>query len=115
MARELNDKDKEILKKLIPEYEEMTRSGIDLDYLNILPPVANHHSHGLADFQSRLKNLSVQDLDYLADQVIDGVESLDCLMPDYADAFINLVDMRVSKDKAGQARKAFESGGGCDI
>jgi hypothetical protein len=115
MARELNDKDKEILKKLIPEYEEIAQAGIDLDYLNILPPVANHHSRGLSDFQARLKNLSNDDLNYLADQVIEGLESLDCLMPDYAEAFISLVNLRVSGEKAAKVTEAFESGGGCDI
>jgi len=61
MARDLNERDIEILRKLAPEIVEMERHGYQIEYMNILPPLANHLSRGLADFEQRLKKLSVDD------------------------------------------------------
>jgi len=41
MGRELNERDLQILKKLVPEQEELQNRGVDIEYMNILPPVAN--------------------------------------------------------------------------
>ena len=72
MGRELNERDLQILKKLVPELEELQSQGIDIEYMNILPPVANHHSRGLPDFEQRLKKLSAEDMRYLADLILAG-------------------------------------------
>ena len=66
MGRDLNEQDLQILKKLVPELEELQSQGIDIEYMNILPPVANHHSRDVSDFEQRLKKLSVEDMRYLA-------------------------------------------------
>lgn len=115
MARELSDTDKEILRKLIPEFDELTSQGIDLEYMNILPPVANHHSKDVRDFGERLKRLSTEDLRYLADRVIDGSESLECLYPEYADVFFEALSGKLSSETLDQVKEAYESGGGCGV
>jgi hypothetical protein len=76
MARELSERDRNILNKLVPEFEELQNRGIDLDYMNILPPVANHHSKDERDFESRLNRLSAEDMRYISDLILDGSESL---------------------------------------
>lgn len=113
MARELNDKDREILRKLVPEFEELLSQGIDLEYMNILPPVANHHSRDERDFEERLMRLSADDLRYLADRILDGSESLSCIYPEYADVFFEMLKGKVSSEILDQVRKAYESGGEC--
>ncbi len=113
MARELSDKDREILKRLIPEFDDLISQGIDLEYMNILPPVANHHSKDERDFGERLKRLSTEDLNYLADRVIDGSESLGCLYPEYADEFFEALKGKLSSETMAHVREAYESGEGC--
>ncbi len=72
MGRDLNERDLQILKKLVPELEELQSQGIEIEYMNILPPVANHHSRDVPDFEQRLKKLSVEDMRYLADLILEG-------------------------------------------
>jgi len=59
---------------LVPELEELQSQGVDIEYMNILPPVANHHSRGVPDFEQRLKKLSAEDMRYLADLILEGTE-----------------------------------------
>ncbi len=113
MARDLNERDVQILKKLAPELEEMQSQGIEIEYMNILPPVANHHSLGVPDFEQRLKKLSAEDMRYLADMVFEGKEGLSCLMPDFAEVFFSIAGQRLSSDVSDRLREAYESGGEC--
>jgi hypothetical protein len=113
MSRELSDRDRQILEKLLPEMEELQELGMDLEYMNILPPVANHHSQDEADFEQRLKRLSVEDMRYLAEQVFQGVESLSCLHPRFAEVFFTVAGQRLSSETADRLRDAYEEGGQC--
>ena len=113
MGRDLNEQDLQILKKLVPELEELQSQGIDIEYMNILPPVANHHSRGVSDFEQRLKKLSVEDMRYLANLILEGRESLCCLEPHFAEAFFTVAGQRLSSDMADTLREAYESGGEC--
>lgn len=113
MARELSEKDREILIKLVPELDDLLKQGIEIEYMNILPPVANHHSRDEKDFEQRLKRLSAEDMRYLADLILEGTESMGCLYPEYAEAFFVVVGQRLSEDVADQLREAYESGEGC--
>jgi hypothetical protein len=110
MARELSEKDRDILKKLVPELDDLLKQGVDLEYMNILPPVANHHSRDERDFEERLKRLSVEDMRYLADLVLEGTESLGCLYPEFAEVFFTTAGKRLSSEVADQLREAYESG-----
>ncbi|MCX6678098.1 MAG: hypothetical protein NTU95_09160 [Methanothrix sp.] len=113
MARDLNEKDLQILIKLVPELEVLQKKGIEIEYLNILPPVANHHSRSVQEFEQRLKKLSVEDMRYLADLVLEGTESSCCLRPDFAEVFFTVAGQRLSESVADQLREAYESGEGC--
>ena len=113
MGRELSEKDKEILKKLVPELKEMQEQGIEIEYMNILPPLANHHSKDEKDFERRLKTLSTEDMRYLSDRVLDGTESLCCLYSVFAEVFFTVAGQRLSSEVADQLREAYESGGDC--
>lgn len=109
MARELSERDSSILKKLVPEFEDLKSQGIDLEYMNILPPVANHHSKDEKDFEQRLNRLSEEDMRYISDQILDGSESLSCLYPEFADVFFTVAGKKLSSAVADQLREAYES------
>lgn len=113
MARELSDKDREILIKLVPELDDLQKQGIEIEYMNILPPVANHHSRDEKDFEQRLNRLSTEDMRYLADLILEGTESMGCLYPEYAEAFFVVAGQRLSEEVADKLREAYESGEGC--
>ena len=113
MARDLNEKDLQILMKLVPELEVLQKKGIEIEYLNILPPVANHHSRSVQEFEQRLKKLSVEDMRYLADLVLEGTESTSCLHTDFAEVFFTVAGQMLSESVADQLREAYESGEAC--
>lgn len=100
MSRELDEKDIALLKKLAPELREILCEHSKMPYKSILPPLANHFSKDVKDFERRLRNLNDDELAYLVDMVMDGLESLACVPPDHAEAFISLVAERISKEVA---------------
>lgn len=112
MARELSERDKSILKKLVPEFEDLQKQGIDLEYMNILPPVANHHSRDEKDFEEKLNRLSAEDIKYISDLIFDGSESLSCLYPEFAEVYFTVAGKKLSSEVADQLREAYESGEG---
>ena len=96
MPRELDEKDIALLKKLAPELKEILCEHSQMPYKSILPPLANHFSKEVKDFERRLQNLTNDELAYLVDLVIKGSESLACVPPDHAEIFISLVEERIS-------------------
>ncbi len=113
MARELSERDREILRKLVPEMDDLISQGIDLEYMNILPPVANHHSMDEKDFGERLKRLDAEEMRFLADRILDGTESLGCLYPEFAEIFFIEAGKNLSSVVADQLREAYETGERC--
>jgi len=113
MARDLNERDLQILMTLVPELEALQKKGIEIEYMNILPPVANHHSRSVQEFEQRLKKLTDEDMRYLADLVLDGTENTGCLRPDFAEAFFVLAGQRLGESVADRLREAYEEGGEC--
>ena len=110
MARELNAKDIKLIKKLVPEIVNFVDSGrMEIEYMNILPPVANHYSRNVSDFEKRLQTLSVEDVKYLADKIIDGSESVNHLPQDYAEIFFTYVGRRLAEDLADKLREIYET------
>ena len=113
MGRELDEKDIDIIKKLLPEIVNFVESGrMKIDYMNILPPVANHYSRNAFDFDRRLQKLSSEDVKYLADKIIDGSESVGHLPQDYAEVFFTYVGRRLTEDVADKLREIYEKGYG---
>lgn len=113
MARDLNERDLQILAKLVPEMEVLIKKGIEIEYMNILPPVANHHSRSVQEFELRLKKLPDEDIRYLADLVLDGTENTGCLRPEFAEAFFVISGQRLGESLADKLREAYEEGGEC--
>jgi hypothetical protein len=111
MGRELDKKDIDIMKKLVPEIAGFVESGrMKIEYMNILPPVANHYSRGANDFDRRLQNLSSEDVKYLADKIIDGSESVSRLSLDYAEVFFTYVGRSLTEGVADELREIYETG-----
>ncbi|MHB8120063.1 MAG: hypothetical protein ACYDHX_15305 [Methanothrix sp.] len=61
-----------------------------------------------------MKKLSVEDMRYLADQVLEGTESTGCLRADFAEVFFIVAGQRLSESVADQHREAYESGEACE-
>ncbi|MBE0515927.1 MAG: hypothetical protein IBX41_00855 [Methanophagales archaeon] len=100
MPRELDEKDIALLKKLAPELKEILCDHSKMPYRSILPPLANHFSKEVKDFERRLRSLTNDELAYLVDLVMKGLESLACVPPDHAEVFISLVGARISPEVA---------------
>jgi hypothetical protein len=96
--RKLNEKDNEILRKLAPE------ASIPTHYRSILPPVSMHFAADDEDLQDRLKRLSTEDFEYLADLILDGSECLLCISPEAAGMFLDLLEERIPGDIAKRIR-----------
>jgi hypothetical protein len=107
--RKLNEKDMEILRKLAPE------ASIPTHYRSILPPVSMYFAADDEDLQDRLKRLSTEDLNYLADRILDGSECLLCISPEAAGMFLDLLEERVPGDTAKSIREQYNSATGYDV
>lgn len=99
MSRELSEYDWQVFKKLCPELEEGKR------YRSILPPLSKFYSGSKEDFIRRIEKLSDEELDYLIGLVENGDECLNCIVPEYKDAFVEMVERRVSKEQAATFKK----------
>ncbi len=113
MARNLSEKDIEMLKKLAPECADITCTGSGFDYQSILPPVSNHYALDDDDFEERLNRLDIFDLRYLAEVILDGSESLGCIQPEHAEILVRLLSERVSEDVGEKVRLLYEAAGEC--
>jgi hypothetical protein len=67
------------------------------------------------DLQDRLKRLSTEDLQYLADRILDGSECLLCISPEAAEMFLDLLEERLPGDTAKSIREQYNSATGYDI
>jgi hypothetical protein len=104
--RKLNKKDMEILIKLAPEIIP------PVHYRSILPPVSMHHALDKEDFQDRVNRLDAQDLGYLADRIQDGSECLLCISPEFAGIFLDVLEDKLSGEKANKIREQYKSATG---
>lgn len=104
--RKLDQKDMEILFKLAPEIIP------PVHYRSILPPVSMHHALDKEDFQDRVDRLDAQDLSYLADRIQDGSECLLCISPEFAGIFLDVLEDKLSGEKAKKIREQYKSATG---
>ena len=104
--RKLNQKDMEILLKLAPEIIP------PVHYRSILPPVSMHHALDKEDFHDRVDRLDAQDLGYLADRIQDGSECLLCISPEFAGIFLDVLEDKLSGEKAAKIREQYKSATG---
>lgn len=114
MARDLSDKDLELLKKLAPECSDIICSGSGMAFQSILPPLANHLASDVNDFRKRLDTLTDQEFLYLIDLIRDGSESVACIPPLYARNFIEMVGERFGFDAASEMIDIYVDGVACE-
>lgn len=110
MSRTLSNRDRDILARLAPEIKYLVCTGSEHEYRSILPPLANHISGSPDDFIQRLSHLSDEDLLYLITAIENGQESLCCLRPDYSDAFLAFVEVRLGVSVARYLRQVMAFG-----
>ena len=115
MARNLSDKDQDILKKCAPECEELFCSGSGAPYRSVLPPVANHYAADADDFRERISRLTKDELEYLTGLILSGEESLCCLPPDYFAAFLETVAEHLGRSARRELLNAYRGGEDCFI
>lgn len=113
MARELDDQDIRILRKLAPECEEMICSGSGVPFRSILPPVSNHFSADERDFGERLGRLTPEELGYLVRKIRDGSESVACIQPEDAGVLAAQVEKIISREAADEVMRIFETAEEC--
>jgi hypothetical protein len=114
MPRVLNDRDKAILSLLAPEMGDLCCEGSGHEFHSILPPVSNHFARDEQDFAERIARLSVDDLSYLVDHILDGTESMGCMPPEDVDSLVALIGKRISPDIAKNVRNAYGAES-CDL
>ncbi|MEN6341116.1 MAG: hypothetical protein ABFC89_01000 [Methanospirillum sp.] len=114
MARELSERDIEILQKLAPECGEMTCGGSGHAYQSILPPVSNHYAESAEDFERRLERLDQADLQWLVDRILDGSESLGCIQEEDIEAFVKRVRSVISEEIGEAVFAHYLASGACE-
>ena len=114
MARELTERDIEILVKLAPECAGMTCGGSGHAYQSILPPVSNHFAESAEDFERRLERLDNADLQWLVDRILDGSESLGCMPEEDFEAFVKRVKSSISDETGEDVLAHYLASGSCE-
>lgn len=108
MARKLKPKDLDILRKLAPELVDPTCQHAGHEFRSVLPPISMHVSRTYEDFRQRLMKLSDDELNYLVNLILEGMESLHCVRKQYVDALIEVVGIRISKVKAAELLELYK-------
>jgi len=114
MARELTERDLEILRKLAPECGELTCGGSGHAFQSILPPVSNHYAESAEDFERRLERLDDADLRWLVDRILDGSESLGCIQEEDIEAFVQRVRSAISEETGEAVLAHYLASGACE-
>jgi hypothetical protein len=100
MARTLSGKDRELLRKLAPECTDNACADPGPSFQSVFLPVINHYALDADDFRRRIERLDTEELRYLVSLIIDRQESLVCVPPGYAEAFVIIVAERLGEDAA---------------
>lgn len=108
MARKLNPRDLDLLRRLAPELIDPTCAHAGHEFRSVLPPVSQHVSTSPGDFRERLMKLSDDDLNYLVNMIFEGMESLHCVKKEHADALIEVVGARISRVKAAELLELYK-------
>ncbi|WP_292728461.1 hypothetical protein [Methanoculleus sp.] len=114
MARELDEKDFAILRKLAPEYSGILCPESGHEFHSILPPVSNHIAADEEDFAERVGRLSDEDWGYLTGQIVSGREDLGCMPEEDIETILVRIQGAVSEEAAEQVRRLYHLSG-CGI
>ena len=108
MARKLSSRDLMLLRKLAPELVDPTCAHAGWEFRSVLPPVSQHISSSSQDFRERLLKLTDDELDYLANLIFEGMESLHCVKKEHVDALIEVVGIKLSTVKATELLELYK-------
>lgn len=111
MARELDERDFAILRKLAPEYSGVLCPESGHEFHSILPPVSNHIAADEEDFAERVARLSDEDWGYLADQILAGREDLGCMPEEDIETVLVRIREAVSEAAAGRVERLYHLSG----
>lgn len=111
MARELDERDFAILRKLAPEYSGVLCPESGHEFHSILPPVSNHIAADEEDFAERVARLSDEDWSYLADQILAGREDLGCMPEEDIETVLVRIREAVSEEAAGRVERLYHLSG----
>ncbi len=107
MARELDEKDFAILRKLAPEYSGVLCPESGHDFRSILPPLSNHIAVDEEDFAERVGRLSDEDWRYLTDQIFSGREDLGCMPEEDIETVLVRIRETISEEAAERVRRLY--------
>jgi len=99
MGRVFSDMDNRIFNKLAPEAGGSTDSGAGHLFPFILRPISHRFAESGEDFRARLSLLDTEEIDYLADLVLQNLEEITSLDEEDMESFLELVEERISFDK----------------
>ena len=107
MARELSQRDYEIMRKVAPEYGNDLCPSANVKFKSVLPPLCNHIADDIDDFDRRLSNLSREDWEYLTELIADGDESVCCLSEEAKEVVLRHI-ANFSEDDAAKVSRIFD-------
>jgi hypothetical protein len=111
MARELDETDFSILRKLAPEYSGILCPESGHEFHSILPPVSNHIAIDEKDFAERVGRLSDEDWGYLTDQILSGREDLGCMPEEDIETIVVRIREAVSEAAAERVERLYHLSG----
>ena len=111
MARELDETDFAILRKLAPEYSGVLCPESGHEFHSILPPVSNHIAEDGEDFAERVGRLSDEEWGYLTDQILSGREDLGCMPEEDIETILARIRETVSEAAAERVERLYHLSG----
>ncbi|MCL2863720.1 MAG: hypothetical protein FWE54_06575 [Methanimicrococcus sp.] len=99
MGRTFSDMDKRIFDKLAPEARGSIDSGAGHPFPFILRPISHRFAESGEDFRERLSRLENEEIEYLADLVLQNKEEITSLDEEDMESFLELVEEKISFDK----------------
>lgn len=104
MLRDLGPREIEILRKLAPELGDSLGPAPGHLFKFILLPVSHRIASSSEDFRRRLESLPLEDFEYLVGLVLEGREDIRSLAEGDLEAFLGIVNKRLSAEKTREIR-----------
>ena len=104
MHREFTDKEVEIFNKLAPEAGGSMNSPMGHPFPFILRPISHKFAESSEDFGNRLNRLDTEELDFLADLILEGKEEVRSLDPEDVDVLMEIIAEKVSPGRVDELK-----------
>ncbi len=107
MGREFTEMDIQIFNKLAPELQGNLMSNSGHNYPFILRPISHKVAESAEDFKERIEKLEAEELDYIVQLAIDGIEDIRSLDEDDIDSIMELVEEKISTERLKELKAAL--------